>query len=195
MTDYTKKLAAWLHDPAEKQLVLMRDPQGHEGGTVLGLANRLRLKTEWKEIKRGRNKGKQKEHLVWDKRADWLAAAADRPNWPRDEDAESYPQFESVKFSKEPELIHPLSGERIKPASLNLEIGVEQIKSVSQNQFEGLIQEDDDIALRDREVHLVESDLAVRVAHRDVAQEDHGAIGCGQTGTPDHEPLPQAGRR
>ena len=144
MTDYTKKLAAWLHDPAEKQLVLMRDPQGHEGGTVLSLANRLRLKTEWKEIKRGRNKGKQKEHLVWDKRADWLAAAADRPNWPRDEDAESYPQFESVKFSKEPELIHPLSGERIKPMSLDLDIGVEQIKTVSQSHFEGLIQADDE---------------------------------------------------
>ena len=28
------KLAAWIHDPAEKALVLLRDPAGHEGGTV-----------------------------------------------------------------------------------------------------------------------------------------------------------------
>jgi len=28
------RLAAWIHDPAEKALVLLRDPAGHEGGTV-----------------------------------------------------------------------------------------------------------------------------------------------------------------
>jgi CRISPR-associated protein Cmr2 len=41
MTDYTKKLAAWLHDPAEKQLVLLRDPEGHEGGTARRLREAL----------------------------------------------------------------------------------------------------------------------------------------------------------
>ena len=29
------KLAARLHDPAEKALVLLRDPEGHENGTSL----------------------------------------------------------------------------------------------------------------------------------------------------------------
>ncbi len=126
-TDYTKKLAAWLHDPAEKQLILMRDKEGHEGGTSRRLRQALDISSK-----------------LFDKRADHLAAAADRPNWPRDEDAKRYPQFESVKFTKEPELIHPLSGECLKPGPLNLDIGVEQIKKVSQDHFENLIQEDDE---------------------------------------------------
>ena len=35
------KLAAWTHDPAEKALVLLRDPAGHEGGTVRELQQTL----------------------------------------------------------------------------------------------------------------------------------------------------------
>ncbi len=127
MTNYTKKLAAWLHDPAEKQLILMRDREGHEGGTVRRLREALDISSQ-----------------EFDKRADHMAAAADRPNWPRGDDARRYPQFESVKFSQEAELVHPLSGERLKLASLDLNIGVEQIKSFSQQHFEGLIQGDDD---------------------------------------------------
>jgi len=34
------KVAAWLHDPAEKALVLLRDPLGHEGGTGAAVARR-----------------------------------------------------------------------------------------------------------------------------------------------------------
>jgi hypothetical protein len=37
------KLAARLHDPAEKALVLLRDPAGHENGTSLALARLLGL--------------------------------------------------------------------------------------------------------------------------------------------------------
>ena len=127
MTDYTKKLAAWLHDPAEKQLVLMRDREGHEGGTSRRLRQALDVSSK-----------------EFDKRADWLASAADRPSWPRGDDARRYPQFEAVRFSKEPELIHPLSGERLKLASLESSVGVDQIKAVSQSHFESLIQGDDD---------------------------------------------------
>lgn len=127
MTDYTKKLVAWLHDPAEKQLVLMRDREGHEGGTSRRLRQALDISSK-----------------EFDKRADWLAAAADRPSWPRGDDARRYPQFEAVRFTKEAELIHPLSGARLKPGSLDLDIDVEQIKRVSQAYFESLIQGDDD---------------------------------------------------
>lgn len=126
MTNYPKKLAAWLHDPAEKQLVLMRDREGHEGGTSRRLREALAISFK-----------------AFDKRADHLAAAADRPNWPRGDDARRYPAFESVKFSKEAELIHPLSGTRLKLASLGLDIGVDSIKTVSQDHFESLIQTDD----------------------------------------------------
>lgn len=126
MTNYPKKLAAWLHDPAEKQLVLMRDREGHEGGTSRRLREALDISAR-----------------AFDKRADHLAAAADRPNWPRGDDARRYPAFEAVKFSKEAELIHPLSGTRLKLASLGLDIGVDSIKAVSQHHFESLIQDDD----------------------------------------------------
>lgn len=126
MTNYPKKLAAWLHDPAEKQLVLMRDREGHEGGTSRRLREALAIAAN-----------------DFDKRADHLAAAADRPNWPRGDDARRYPAFEAVKFSQEAELIHPLSGTRLKLASLGLDIGVDSIKAVSQDHFEGLIQDDD----------------------------------------------------
>ena len=126
-TDYTKKIAAWLHDPAEKQLVLMRDKEGHEGGTSRRLRQALDISSR-----------------LFDKRADHLAAAADRPNWPRGEDAKRYPKFESVHFTKDPELIHPLSGERLKLGPLSLDIGVDSIKAVSQDHFQSLIQEDDE---------------------------------------------------
>lgn len=126
MTQYPKKLAAWLHDPAEKQLVLMRDREGHEGGTSRRLREALDISSQ-----------------AFVKRADHLAAAADRPNWPRGDDARRYPAFESVKFSKEAELIHPLSGKCLKLASLGLDIGVDSIKAVSQSHFESLIQNDD----------------------------------------------------
>ena len=127
MTSYPKKLAAWLHDPAEKQLVLLRDREGHEAGTVKRLRQAL-------DIHAGE----------FDKRADHLAAAADRPNWPRGDDAKRYPAFEAVQFTKEPELIHPLSGETLKLGSLDLDIDVEQIKAASQAHFEALIQPDDE---------------------------------------------------
>lgn len=127
MTNYPKKLAAWLHDPAEKQLVLMRDREGHEGGTSRRLREALDISSK-----------------AFDKRADHLAAAADRPNWPRGDDARRYPAFEAVKFSKEAELIHPLSGTRLKLAPLGLDIGVDSIKTVSQDHFESLIQENDE---------------------------------------------------
>ncbi len=127
MTDYTKKLAAWLHDPAEKQLVLMRDPVGHEGGTSRVLRNELEISSK-----------------EFDHRADHLAAAADRPNWPRQADGKPYPKFEAVHFGKHAQLIHPLSGERLDLPSLGLDIGVDEIKTSSQAHFQGLIQEDDD---------------------------------------------------
>ncbi len=149
-TNYTKKLAAWLHDPAEKQLVLMRDPVGHEGGTIVEVGKAIGLPTrpamhkkngQWVELNYDKLKQDKSVHV-----ADCLAAAADRPNWPRGDDAKRYPKFESVHFTKEPELIHPLSGECLKLGPLNLDIGVDSIKAVSQSHFESLIQDDDEKA-------------------------------------------------
>lgn len=147
MTNYPKKLAAWLHDPAEKQLVLLRDPVSHEGGSVVEVGKAIGLPTrpamrkkngQWLELDYDKLRQDKSVHI-----ADCLAAAADRPNWPRADDVAKYPKFEAVKFSREAELIHPLSGERLKLAALDLSIGVEHIKAVSQDHFTHLIQDND----------------------------------------------------
>lgn len=124
MIDYKKKLVAWLHDPAEKALILLRDPTGHEGGTRKTLGERLDL-----------------DFSSFDKRADHFAAAADRPQWPRPEEGRFH-RFERVDFTREPELIHPLSGARIDLSPLKNVIGTTEIKAASLEHFERLIQDD-----------------------------------------------------
>ncbi|MCU0836323.1 MAG: type III-B CRISPR-associated protein Cas10/Cmr2 [Chromatiaceae bacterium] len=124
-TDWTLKLAAWLHDPAEKALILMRTPEGHEFGTAQRLRERLGI-----------------DYGAFDKRADWLAAAADRPQWPRPED-ERYSSWANVRFASQPVLIHPLSGQQIALHSLAADIGATEIKAVSVDHFERLIVGDD----------------------------------------------------
>ena len=86
------KVAARLHDPAEKALVLLRDPAGHDNGTSLAIARLAGLVQP------------EQESIPWDgqsvlaavtfrrgipreiysivRRADWWASAADRPQWP-----------------------------------------------------------------------------------------------------------------
>ncbi|MBI3935955.1 MAG: type III-B CRISPR-associated protein Cas10/Cmr2 [Betaproteobacteria bacterium] len=125
MTDWKLKLAAWLHDPAEKALILMRTPEGHEFGTARMLREKLGI-----------------DYGAFDKRADWLAAAADRPQWPRPED-ERYAAWANVRFAQRPELIHPLSGETIDLKPLTADIGAAEIKAVSVDHFEKLIVQDD----------------------------------------------------
>ena len=112
------KLAARLHDPAEKALVLMRDPAGHEGGTVKALRELMTLDAA-------------DEQAV--KRADWWASAADRPQWPKD-------QWAQVIWSKQPVLIHPVSGKQIdlsKNGNL-MDTDIGQAKARSFNHFSKL---------------------------------------------------------
>lgn len=125
MIDWNKKLVAWLHDPAEKALILLRDREGHERGTVSRLRKQLDISSH-----------------SFDKRADWLAAGADRPQWPRDAD-KKFPGWEQVVFANNPELIHPLAGTRIKPEKFNSDLGTEELKAISQSHFETLIVDGD----------------------------------------------------
>jgi CRISPR-associated protein Cmr2 len=125
MTDYSTKLAAWLHDPAEKALILLRDSEGHERGTVSRLREQLDIAFE-----------------AFDKRADWLAAGADRPQWPRDIE-KKYPGWEQVVFAKEAQLVHPLSGARITLPDLRSDLDTDAIKTTSQAHFESLIVDGD----------------------------------------------------
>ena len=125
MTDWKQKLAAWIHDPAEKSLILMRTPEGHERGTSKILRERLGI-----------------DAAMLDKRADWLASAADRPNWPRPEHAR-YPAWERVSFTAAPSLIHPLSGDRIDLPPLAADISPDAAKALSRDHFSRLVFEDD----------------------------------------------------
>jgi CRISPR-associated protein Cmr2 len=120
---WKKKLAAWLHDPAEKALVLMRDDVGHEHGSVKALREQLGI-----------------NGADFDKRADWFAAAADRPQWPC-EPGRMRPAWANVRFANQPLLIHPLSGEEIDLGSLD-DIAAKHIRTVSLDHFSDLIERD-----------------------------------------------------
>lgn len=119
------KLAARVHDPAEKALILMRDPEGHEGGTTRALRhsffpNGIDAKT----------KG-------WVEKADHWASAADRPQFPQDAN-NRFAGWAQVRFDQNPEIKHPLTG---KPADLGkLIIEPAHIKAFSTDSFTGLIE-------------------------------------------------------
>ena len=148
-TVWHTKIAARIHDPAEKALVLMRDPEGHENGTSLALSRLMGLRNYNEEddaanlrtlnallfkasLPRGMYKTVQ--------RADWWAAAADRPQWPMQEldllKKDGQPVTlkvapgSQVHFPSAPILIHPLSGEQINLGSLK-ETEVNDIKERS----------------------------------------------------------------
>ena len=132
MTIWKTKLAAWLHDPAEKALVLLRDKTGHEWGTVAELREAL--------FGSRAMPGEVKPIL---KRADWYAAAADRPQWPLEENGARYAAWTQVDFAATPVLIHPLTGVS-HPLPPLTDITPEHLKSVSLAHFNGLIVRDAD---------------------------------------------------
>ena len=126
---WKRKLAAWVHDPAEKALVLMRDVDnkgqriGHEQGSVAALRDAL-----------GIGKADFNPH------ADHYAAAADRPQWPY-EDGRPRPAWANVRFVDRPVLIHPLSGQELDLGKLD-DVHAGQIRSASMAHFLKLIERD-----------------------------------------------------
>jgi CRISPR-associated protein Cmr2 len=129
-TLWKTKLAAWLHDPAEKALILLRDKTGHEWGTVAELRA---------ELFGSRAMPSEVQPIL--KRADWYAAAADRPQWPLEENGARYAAWTQVDFAATPVLIHPLTGVSHPLAPLT-DITPEHLKSVSLDHFNGLIVRD-----------------------------------------------------
>lgn len=121
------KLAARVHDPAEKALVLLRDPAGHEGGTTRAL-----FKTFFPS-------GIDNKTKDWIKKADHWASAADRPQFPQDAN-NRYAIWTQVHFDQKPEIKHPLTG---KSAELGkLTIDPSHIKAFSTDSFKELIEHD-----------------------------------------------------
>ncbi len=122
------KLAAWTHDPAEKALVLLRDPAGHEGGTVRELQRALFPD------------GLPKTLAAHVKRADHWASAADRPQFPRSDKDGRYAAWTQVRFDQNPVLIHPLSGTEFDLKKLDIDAA--HIKAASTAHFQSLIERD-----------------------------------------------------
>ncbi|MBI4517313.1 MAG: type III-B CRISPR-associated protein Cas10/Cmr2 [Deltaproteobacteria bacterium] len=126
------KLAAWVHDPAEKALVLFRDPSGHEGGTTRALLRKL--------FGDGGIPSEVANVIRW---ADRWAAAADRPQFPVDVE-NRYAAWARVDFVKNAVLVHPLTGKEIALGTL-VDTGLDPaaLKAVSTDHLERLILRDD----------------------------------------------------
>ncbi len=161
-TFWQTKLHARLHDPAEKALVLLRDPAGHEGGTCKALHRDLGFHNlpvgDWLDpdntdvlagvlFKNGIPITLYKDV----KRADWWAAAADRPQWPMEEitvetKTGATKTFKiapgcQVRWTQSPILIHPLTGERLDLKRL-AETDITDIKQRSFEHFSSLVIKD-----------------------------------------------------
>ncbi len=154
------KLHARLHDPAEKALVLLRDPEGHEGGSSRVLQRLL----GFQRIEAGTidpdndevlhralfSHGIPAEMYETVRRADWWAAAADRPQWPMQEITVTTKKGEQrtlraaakgsqVRWSKDPVLIHPLTGAQYHLGNLG-DTEIEDLKSRCFVHTSGLVQ-------------------------------------------------------
>ena len=114
-TFWQTKLHARLHDPAEKALVLLRDPAGHEGGTSRALHEVLFKNSIPDDVR----------HCV--KTGDWWASAADRPQWPN-------ASWAQLRWTKAPILIHPLTGKEFDLQTL----AETDIRNIKQRSFEHL---------------------------------------------------------
>jgi CRISPR-associated protein Cmr2 len=144
------KLAARIHDPAEKALVLYRDPSGHEGGSIVGVGKALGLRTRPVVRRLGDGSTVEYEKLDLDedtegiiKQADHWASAADRPQFPKDTN-ERYPAWAQVRFAQEGTLIHPLTGQDYPLGNVGEQILVEDITEGSEINFKTLIHRNSD---------------------------------------------------
>jgi CRISPR-associated protein Cmr2 len=208
---WTTKLHARLHDPAEKALVLLRDPEGHEGGTCRALARLMGWETSSTTTQIDPDNaqvlhctvfkdGLPRETYQTVQRADWWAAAADRPQFPMEELTVTTRKGtevvckvapgSQVRWANSPVLIHPLTGYQLDLSRFgglkDTEIG--DIKTRSFSHFEGLVQKSSDGGI---DVHRTL--LAMwRFGPELREEEDNGTLGAlwpllpADTRVPDH---------
>jgi CRISPR-associated protein Cmr2 len=124
------KLAAWIHDPAEKAMVILGDRLGHEGRTVAALCRHLF----------GEDAIPQElaQHV---RRADRWAAAADRPDRPGIE-GETRAFWDRIRFPRQPVLVHPLSGESYEIQPLLAEADPQALSKIVTEQTLALVVRD-----------------------------------------------------
>lgn len=204
------KLAARIHDPAEKALVLLRDPAGHEGGTSPALTRLLAIgpPTEGDTIDPDNDealshvlfkKGLKKAIYRHVQRADWWAAAADRPQWPMEEitvttktgqqKAIAVADWAQIRWTNKPVLTHPLTGTHFDLHSLS-DTDFHDIKQRSFDHFSNLL-----VALgaKEGEEDLRKTLLAFWRFGSELSEEnDNGKLGAlwqqlpADTRVPDH---------
>lgn len=211
------KLAARIHDPAEKALVLLRDPAGHENGTSKALKRLLAIGTEPLPDTIDPDNDEVLSRVIFKRglksaiyrhvqRADWWAAAADRPQWPMQEitvqtktgEVKTLKVVEGsqVRWTNKPVLIHPLTGAQFDLGQFgglaDTEIG--DIKQRSFDHFSGLLQS---LGIQDAESatpdHLRKTLLAFWRFGPELNEEtDNGQLGAlwkllpADTRVPDH---------
>ena len=157
-TLWQTKLHARLHDPAEKALVLLRDPEGHEGGTSRALHRDLGFEAlpvkDWLDP----DNADVLDKVLFEngipitmyrdvQRADWWAAGANRPQWPVQEITVTtrtgqqktlkVAEWAQVRWTREPVLIHPLTGRSFDLRSL-ADTDISDIKQRSFHHFSRL---------------------------------------------------------
>jgi CRISPR-associated protein Cmr2 len=152
------KLVARLHDPAEKALVLLRDPAGHENGTSRALKRLLGFDQLPENIDPDNDevlarvvfkKGLPRAIYRHVQRADWWSAAADRPQWPMQEITVTtktgeqktlkVAEWAQVRWSKDPVLVHPLTGAHVRLPGALSETDISDIKQRSFEHFSRLL--------------------------------------------------------
>ena len=157
-TFWQTKLHARLHDPAEKALVLLRDPAGHEGGTSRALHRLLGFDRAPESGTLAPDRPDALDTVLFThgiparmyrtvQRADWWASAADRPQWPMEEVTTSsgrtrkVADWAQVRWTASPTLVHPLSGREFDLGSL-ADTDFHDIKERSRAHFERLVVRD-----------------------------------------------------
>lgn len=128
------KVYARIHDPAEKALVLLRDPAGHEGGTSRSLKDALFAG----DVPQGAADAVR--------RADHWASAADRPQFPKRDSDGRFAKWTQIDFSQRPVLKHPLSARAFDLSQRGdlRTASIQQAKAQSEAHFRSLIRAGDD---------------------------------------------------
>ena len=154
-TLWQTKLHARLHDPAERALMLLRDPDGDDRGTSRALHRLLGLDSIPESGQMAPESDALHTALFEDgipadiyrmvQRADWWVCASDRPQWPMDvpaRDGEATPavaEWAQVRWAEQPTLIHPLNGEKFDLGPL-ANTDLHDLKDRSRAHFERLVQ-------------------------------------------------------
>ncbi|HAZ60871.1 MAG TPA: type III-B CRISPR-associated protein Cas10/Cmr2 [Gammaproteobacteria bacterium] len=124
------QLAARLHDPPEKALVLLRTREGHEGGTVQALLEEVFPQGVPADIEGAC------------KRADRWASAADRAAFPKAEGDRRYPAWQQIRFADDPVLIHPLTGNGHRLQPLADDVAAARAQTLGTDHLRRLLQRD-----------------------------------------------------